>query len=814
MRRRNKALVAGIATASLVLTSAMAVWANPQPAEGLDAVSIEDLEVSEFGNNISNSAQQRDDHDTGYIYIGAAISDGELDEENSNWADRVEEEDGVFSIELNDDVEGIGFTAVRAIGDEAVDVTGNLYIHDDGDGTYDSDFTGMGAAIGAGDDAVVHVEGVNYLSEGPVRSFANVSNAILIVEDSDLTTMGAHPFTDFYPEYVNTYLTTVMLSPPWILGLQGSGRTINLLNNGTRTNVVVADSNVYTGGWASLSTDGMGGTGRYDVFNTTLGAIPESEGGNYSGWEILGYDEDAYGSAYGILTIGGTTILDLHGVDVDGSTFGLFSMGGNAYWQGLEEGETYEALDAVTGDVIYEYTAEETAPSVINAVFGSSVQAAGDYVFDDVVFNTEEAAISLRDGNANFTLSGSEVNSNSGVIMQMIDNDNNTVASDADAQTFDFYLYEEAGFPTEAYETDASYIRTTDTEIDPNKTYYAEKGNNEYEEVAEPEQDGLIAYYEKTSPGTFATLTLEDGDYVGDVYNGTGYYGQAPDALEVTIADDATLEGDIALTSQVHGIFLDDRNVDDVIAAIDKANEMHKELTEGAYANLDDIEYVFLDAEGEVTENKDDAVAIQFTKFTSLEYYLIQQLINKIYYNGESAINVIVDGTWKPAVVSLVTYLEIPDTGHVFGEIEDLGDGSFLIVPSDSEIEPGTYGTKFVFVEDPNGSSGAAAADGESAEGESAEGESAEGESAGEDAAAAEGESAEGESAEGEATVEEGESAEGESAEGESDAEAAEGESAEGESDAAAADGESAEGESAEGESAEGESATEEAAQK
>ena len=799
MRRRNKAIVAVVATASLVLTSAMAVWANPEPAEGLDTASIEDMTVSTYGNNISNGAGGRDDHDTGYIYVGASISDGAVDEENSNWADKITEEDGAFSVSLNDEVEGLGFTAVRAIGEETVNVTGNIYLHDDGDGTYDSDFTGMGAAIGAGDGATVYVKDVNFLSEGVARSFANVSNANMIVENSKLITMGAHPFTDFYADYVNTYLTSVMISPPWILGLQGAGRTINLLNNGTKTNIAIADSEVYTGGWAALSTDGMGGTARYYVYNSTIGAIPESEGGNYSGWEILGYEEGAYGSGYGILTIGGTTLLSLYGTNVDGSTFGLFSMGGSATWNGLTAGETYEAKDAVTDEVFYTYEAAEDAKSVIRAVFGASVQADGDISFTDVVFDTEGAAIVYRDGNPNFTLSASEVNSKSGVIMNMIDNDNNTVASDANAQTFDLYLYEEAGFPTEAYETDASYIRSTDTDIDPNKTYYAELGNNEYEEVAEPTQDGLIAYYEKTSPGAFTTLTLENGEYVGDIYNGTGYYGQAPDALEVTIAADATLKGDIALSSQVHGIFLNDRSVDDVIAAIDTANAKHAEITEGAYAGLEDIQYVFIDAEGNVTENKDDAVAIQFTQFTSVEYYLIQQLINKTYYNGVSAINVIVDGTWYPEEVSLITYLEISDTAHVYGDLTNNEDGSYTLVPSDNEVEPGVYGEKFVYVSDPNGSSGAAATDGESAEGES-DAEAADGESA-------EGESAEGESAEGEAPAEDAAAAEGESAEGES----AEGESAEGEAPAedAAAEGESADGESAEGESAEGDAAAE-----
>ena len=162
-------------------------------------------------------------------------------------------------------------------------------------------------------------------------------------------------------------------------------------------------------------------------------------------------------------------------------------------------------------------------------------------------------------------------------------------------------------------------------------------------------------------------------------------------------------------------------------------NAAHADIT-GYYADLEDIEYVFLDADGEVTENKDDAVALQFTKFTTMEYFLVGHVINKVFYNGASHLDVIVEGTWKPQVASMVTYLEIAEGAHVYGEITDLENGAFVIVPSEEELEPGVYGTKFVFVEDPNGSSGGesggeeaeAAEDAESADSEGTDAEAAE----------------------------------------------------------------------------------------
>ena len=743
--KRRKVLFTFCIAAVLAVTSAFAAF-----ADDMTVTDVDDMTASEFVTN-NSAGVDRGDKDLGHIYIGAAITDGAVDEANSNWADRVTEEDGEFSITLNDDVKGEGFTAVRAFGDQVVNVTGNLNMSDEGDGTYDSDFTGMGAAVAAVDGTDMYVKDVNFYSEGIVRSFANVSGGNLFVENSTLTAMGANPFTAFYPDYCNTADTAVMISPPWVLGIQGAVRTINLL--GQNSNLIVADSEVTSGGWAVFSTD-IGSGPSYWIYNTAMNILPESKGGMNSGWKILGYDEDAYGSGYGAFLIG-SAMEHFYGVDINGPTYAAIEFGGDAFYEGLKAGESYDALDA-DGNVIYTYTAAEDKDTVVNTVFGFLAQTAGTVTLGEgSVFNTAEAVALYKDANVNWVFNGAELNPASGIIIQMMDSDNGTIASTADG--FDRYFYEEPGFPTEAYQTDASYVRTADSTVDPAKTYYAEAGENEYVLVEEPADEGTVAYFEKTTPGTYGTAVFSNGEYNGDIYNGTGYFGQAPDALDVTIEEDAVLNGDIAVTSHVHGIFLGGRNVDDVIAAIDEANAAHADIT-GYYGGLEDIEYVFLNEYGEVTENKDEAAALQFTKFTTLEYYLVGHVINMVYYNGASHLDVIVEGTWRPAACSLVTYLEIAEGAHVYGELTEIEDGSFLIAPSDTEIEPGVYGTRFVFVENPNGSSGGESAGEEAEEAESAEGESEEAE------APAEGESAEGESTE-------GESAEGGSPEGEAPAE-------------------------------------------
>lgn len=565
-RKRKMILAAGMAAALVAASSFTAFAAEPAAQAGLEVSSIEDMQVSEFGTN--NTDTGREEHDTGHIYVGVAVTNGEIDEANSNWADKAVQEDGSISVALNDEVDGVGFTAVRAFGDSTVNVTGDLALYDDGDGTYDSDFTGMGTAVTGADGASIYVKDMTFNSDGIVRSFGNITGSDMFVENSSLTALGGNPFLDFYPDYVNTYKTSVMISPPWILGFQGAIRTINVL--GLNSNLVIADSDVASGGWAVLSTDGCTSP-YYWIYNSTLTTLPESQGGMNSGWKILGYDEDAYGSGYAALAIGSAQE-HFYGVTVNGSTFAAMSMGGDFEYQGIKAGETYTAIASADGSDLYTYTAEEDKNTEINTVFGAQFQGAGSVAFNEgTVANTAASTFMYRDSNVDYILNGAEVHPGNGIILQMMDNDNSTVGDGPVEQSFDHYFYEEAGFPTTVSEVDASYIRTEDTKVDPSKTYYQEAGNNTYEEVAEPTDAGTVAYYEKTSPGSFVTLSIAKGEYEGDVYNATGYYGQAPDALEVTIADDAALTGDIALASHVHGIMLNDRDVDDVIAAIDEA---------------------------------------------------------------------------------------------------------------------------------------------------------------------------------------------------------------------------------------------------
>ena len=306
--------------------------------------------------------------------------------------------------------------------------------------------------------------------------------------------------------------------------------------------------------------------------------------------------------------------------------------------------------------------------------------------------SVDEVTVFYQDGNEDWVFSGDKPEPASGIIIQMADDDSTIFGSGNP-------YYEAPGFPITAYPVTVSYVHTNDTAVDPSKTYYVylidSNGQITYWPVENPVDESIGIYYEQFVPGSYCTVTFENGEYEGDIYNSTGYYSQPADALDVIIAEDAALTGDIALTSHVHGVLLNGRDVDDMIAAINETNVYHPEVEE-YYETLDDITYVFIDADGNVTSEKDEAYAIQFYGFSELDDYLAGHIINMINYNGAAHLDVTVNGTWKPAYCSLVTYLEIAEGAHVFCEVTPVEDGSFIITPSDEEIEPGIYGTKFV----------------------------------------------------------------------------------------------------------------------
>ena len=211
----------------------------------------------------------------------------------------------------------------------------------DADGTDTCDFSGKGSAVAAfGSDADVTIEDSSIHTSGVATMpvFAD-DGATVTVKDSTLKSDGG----TLYQDYLNSPSQTVMVAPPWILGIMGNSRCSNMMGTGTTTNVI--DSETSAGAWAVLSTD-AGNDMYLNVCNTslTLNHADESqyrlqeEGGQISETKDNPYTEN-YGSGYGTYAIG-NAVETFAGAEINVGTYATIFTGGSAIYTALEKGET------------------------------------------------------------------------------------------------------------------------------------------------------------------------------------------------------------------------------------------------------------------------------------------------------------------------------------------------------------------------------------------------------------------------------------------------------------------------------------------
>ena len=565
-------------------------------------------------------------------------------------------------IALDETVSGEGFTAVYAHGEDAdVTVSGTLVVLDDSDGQNTSDFSGQGSATVAYDGAKLDLKDLTYYSTGFERGVTVVSqNAEVTIEDSDITVMGNDPLTNAWEGYHSSADQNYMISPPWPLGITGGGRILNMI--GTTPKLTIINSKLVGGRtWGLLSTD-SGSNMTINVVDSELISLPESEGGSDSGWRIFGYDEDAYGSAYGSYYIGSPTQY-YYGATFDGVTYAAIITGAEKGVYASSNG-TVDMVDA-SGEPMGSVQGKGQ-PTVINGVFGfmqhNSISD-GMYIIDGTVINSADAIVIHKAAKGSWIFDGAELNSAKGVLFQMIDND------------------------------DDSRIGGMPMAVDPgfDETY----------------SDSKLASYGIGFPGVNYDVTTgtggydvnvsyANGTYEGNIYNGTGYYGKSGDNLAITLGENAVLNGDIALTSTIKGV------------------PYSAEAIEGIQYYGDDIKYVLLDADGNETKDASKAAYIQITDYTINEYFLQGHVENLVHFNGASTITVTVEpgAEWNIAGESLVTSLTIADGAVVTGKLVENADGSVTITAGKDVIPAGTYGGKVEVVGGAEVAGGGVTADG------------------------------------------------------------------------------------------------------
>jgi hypothetical protein len=551
--------------------------------------------------------------------VGYYVKDGAIIKEYSLLADK----DGpVSNLDLDIVAKGEGFDSVIATGKGTdLTLTGTISASDNGDGKNASDFSGLGVQIVASDYAKVKVHSMKIDTKGFLRAALISDNyAQVLVEDSTITTLGANPLTQAWKGYVNSANQNIMLSPPWVLGIQGGVRAANMIGN--KSTLMVINSTVTSGGWAVLSTDD--GTGSVmNVVDTTLQILPASKGGMSSGKYAY---SSKYGSGYGTY-LTGNAHQNFYGATFNGLTYAGIYTGGEGNYKSssgkieLKDAEG-KAIETVTG---------KGKPTTINSVFGFMSHGQGTVnVLDGTVVNSEEAIFLAKAGGVSFVADSAVLSSASGSILQMIDNDDRTVGGSRDGFKTEFN--EAPGWPSESGNVTqaGASARGQQGGMPGGQAGGAPRGpRGPGGGPGGPPPDGPPG-----GPGgsSVVKLTLLNGNYKGNVFNGSGYYTQSGKALEVSIGKEATLSGAISLTETRH---------------VDETGK-------------------------------------QNTRFTINEYYYLGHVANRNYRNGSSTISVSLKdgGVWKVTGESLISKLVV-DKGAIEG-----ADGAKLVMKIDGKEEP------------------------------------------------------------------------------------------------------------------------------
>ena len=451
-------------------------------------------------------------------------------------------------------------------------------------------------------DSTIHTAGVATM---PI--FAD-EGATVTIKSSVLQSDGG----TLSSEYLNTPTQTLMVAPPWILGIMGNARCSNMMGRDTTTNVI--DSETSAGAWAVLSTD-AGDDMYLNVYNSSLtlnnadesaAAALQAEGGQISETLDNPYTEH-YGSGYGTYVIG-RAVETFAGSEINVGTYATIFTGGSATYTVLEAGQTYELKNhAGETTAVYEAT-EDKVTTIHSDTFGFMAHQNSNAITLEkgTVVDSGYATFLVKTGHSNQALTATIDDStitNGGVLIQLMDNDDATnggmmsaddpLNTNGGTQNFKPYHTEEAGFNT------------------------------------------AQASVEKKAQ----TFAFTNGAYTGNIYNASGSDGLNGNALNVTFGAGAQYSGAIASTSAIHVTY------------------------DGSVWIKENGGYAFDDADAAAAF----AAQYQNTDFTINEYWSIGQVANLVNDNGANAVNITLtdDAVWQVTGTSLVSFLTIQDQAQV-----------------------------------------------------------------------------------------------------------------------------------------------------
>ena len=574
---------------------------------GMGGDPVEGQLGSWSGGGTNADAVEGDD----YAYDAALYITAEGVDEAKSAVDRITggtyDAKGADGVRMTDGV--AGHNAIIVVDAPYTIANAEIEMITDADGTDTCDFSGKGTAIAVfGETAEVVLENakVNTAGVAVMPMFVD-GGATLTVRNSKLHSAGG----TLYSEYLSTPDQKLMVAPPWILGIMGNARCLNIM--GVNSTVNVIDSATSAGAWAVLSTD-SGTNMQLNVYNSSLtltngdeSQYPlQAEGGQITQTLDNPYTVN-YGSGYGSFVIG-SAVESFYGATFRVGTYATIYNGGRGTYTALEAGKSYDIVNA-WGDVIDTYVpAEDVVTDIHSDTFAfMAMQNANSITIDKgTIVDSGWATFLIKSGYGGQATTATIDNAfitNGGVLIQVMDNDDATnggmMSADDPANTnggmqnFKPYHKEAAGFNTAPAGVDSSV----------------------------------------------QTFTFTHGDYTGNIYNGSGSDTLNGSALYVTFGEGAQYTGAAAATASIHVTY------------------------EGAALVKQSGGFAFDNAE----EAAVFAQQYQNTYFTIDEYWSIGQVVNLVNSNGANDIHMTIkDGAvWQVTGTSLITTLTIEGDSRV-----------------------------------------------------------------------------------------------------------------------------------------------------
>lgn len=373
------------------------------------------------------------------------------------------------------------------------------------DGRVGCDFTGYGAVIYALCGAEVLIEDCEFYTEGVVRPcvYVDEHTNVIMKNCRYLVTGGT-----LFKEYKSNAETDKMVAAPWVLGVKGNCRGVNLM--GFNSSLTIVDSHCAASGWGVVSTD-IGTNQKLTIIDSVL--------------EVPLDDKDRnnpflrrYGPGYGTYSTGDYANCReyFYGVHFKVGTYGTIINQGDATYAS-SNGEIFvECPDEYPGKELFRTKGRGQKTIIDSDGFGIMTHGCGSiHITDGTEVNSDRATFLVRSTDVNIRVDGkAKLYPANGIIIQMADNDDDLVGIANPEEPFGCTF---------------------------NTIYKEPKGW--------PSENGSVT---GSSSGKGVTFFAKDVELVGDFLNGTGYFGKPSNFLRITLSEGASLVGNVAATETRH----------------------------------------------------------------------------------------------------------------------------------------------------------------------------------------------------------------------------------------------------------------------